>query len=100
MTTRQILENTNRAKADLCGLSSEQKNDLLVGIASSLEGHVARILEANALDMQTAKGVISDVMLDRLALNLGQGKTVARMLGIDWLYGALNGILFHFGDSL
>lgn len=77
MTTRQILENTNRAKADLCGLSSEQKNDLLVGIASSLEGHVARILEANALDMQAAKGVISDVMLDRLALNEARIRAMA-----------------------
>ena len=77
MTTRQILENTNRAKADLCGLSSEQKNDLLEGIASSLEGHVARILEANALDMQAAKGVISDVMLDRLALNEARLRAMA-----------------------
>lgn len=77
MTTRQILENTNRAKADLCGLSSEQKNDLLVGIASSLEGHVARILEANALDMQAAKGVISDVMLDRLTLNEARIRAMA-----------------------
>ena len=45
-------------------------------------------------------GMTEGAFYDRLALNLGQGKTVARMLGIDWLYGALNGILFHFGDSL
>ncbi len=69
MTTREILEKTLNAKRSLIKLSSEDKNGLLYAIADSLEAHTADILAANAQDMESARGVISDVMLDRLALN-------------------------------
>ena len=69
MTTREILEKTLNAKRSLIKLSSEDKNGLLYAIADSLEAHTADILAANAQDMDSARGVISDVMLDRLALN-------------------------------
>lgn len=77
MTTREILENTKKAKAELCGLTSAEKNELLERIASGLEENTDKILAANALDMQAAKGTISDVMLDRLALTEARIKGMA-----------------------
>ena len=38
-------------------------------MADSLVAEQAAILQANALDMEAAKGTVSDVMLDRLALS-------------------------------
>lgn len=76
-----------------------------LSMLAALLGHSA----FDGLDVVTVEDirnlVSSDIdegtaFYDRLALNLGQGKTVARMLGIDWLYDALNGILFHYGESL
>lgn len=76
MTTIQILERTAKAKHSVRRLTSEQKNSVLIAIADSLIAHTDDILAANALDMQAAEGVISDVMLDRLAL------TPARIAGM------------------
>lgn len=48
---------------------SDTKNRALLAMADALEEHIPAILEANALDLDAAKGTMSDVMLDRLALN-------------------------------
>lgn len=77
MTTKEILEKTRRAKSQLAALGSAQKNELLCRLADGLEAHSADILTANALDMQAAKGTISDVMLDRLALTEARIKGMA-----------------------
>ena len=77
MTTKEILEKTRRAKSQLAALGSVQKNELLCRLADGLEAHSADILTANALDMQAAKGTISDVMLDRLALTEARIKGMA-----------------------
>jgi glutamate-5-semialdehyde dehydrogenase len=68
MTTLQILEKAKSAKATAALLTSEQKNNALKAIADALEDNAASILRANAIDMEEARGVIADIMLDRLAL--------------------------------
>lgn len=66
--TIDILKDAQSAKAVLCSLGSQEKNDALLAMAAALEENSKEILAENAVDMQNAKGKISDVMLDRLAL--------------------------------
>ena len=64
------------AKLEISRLTTEEKNAALEAMASALIENEADILAANALDMEAAKGVVSDVMLDRLQL------TSARIAGM------------------
>ena len=68
MTTLDILKRAKAATAALSTLTTEKKNAALLAMAQALVEDTAPILEANAADMAAAKGSISDVMLDRLAL--------------------------------
>ena len=68
MTTLDILKRAKVATATLSTLTTEKKNAALIAMADALIEDTAPILEANAADMAAAKGTISDVMLDRLAL--------------------------------
>ncbi len=67
-TTREILEAANAVKDIPAGLSTEQKRLALNKMASALIENKAEILCANALDVQAAKGNVTDVMIDRLRL--------------------------------
>ena len=49
--------------------STETKNAALLAMADALVAGQDAILAANALDLEAAKGTVSDVMLDRLALS-------------------------------
>ncbi len=49
--------------------TSDIKNTALVAMAMALEKRAPSILTANATDMEAARGTVSDVMLDRLALS-------------------------------
>ena len=69
MTTLDILKNAKAAAPVLAAASTELKNNALLAMAAALEAEEAAILEANALDMEAARGTVSDVMLDRLALS-------------------------------
>ena len=64
------------AKTQVSALSTAQKNAALEAMADALEQNEAKILAANAIDLQKAKGTVSDVMLDRLLL------TSARISGM------------------
>ncbi len=75
-TTMEILSEAKAAKKVLCSLDSETKNKALLKMAEALVENTEGILSANAVDMAAAKGKISDVMLDRLAL------TEERILGM------------------
>ena len=68
MTTIELLERTKAAWGSIRSASAEEKNRLLLAMAESLEANSEDILRENAKDMDAAKGTISDVMLDRLAL--------------------------------
>ena len=63
-----MLQSAKAAKAQICKLTSTQKNAALEAMAAALIENEAEILAANALDMEAAKGTVSDVMLDRLQL--------------------------------
>ncbi len=68
MTTHELLLAARQAKTALQRADTKKKNDALLAMADCLWEQRASILAANAEDMAAAKGNISDVMLDRLAL--------------------------------
>ncbi|MBR2406929.1 MAG: glutamate-5-semialdehyde dehydrogenase [Clostridia bacterium] len=68
MTTQEILKAAKAACREASRLTTEQKNQALEVMAESLLAHTEAILEANAADMEAARGTLSTVMLDRLAL--------------------------------
>lgn len=68
MTTLELLQRAKAAKAAMALADTETKNAALRAMAQALLTHTGEILAANALDVETSKGRISEVMLDRLAL--------------------------------
>ena len=64
-----MLTAAKAAKAQIARLTAGEKNRALYAMADALIKNEADILAANALDLEAAKGTVSDVMLDRLALN-------------------------------
>jgi len=69
MTTIELLHRAKGAKRCMTLADTETKNAALLAMADCLITNQAHILEANALDLEAAKGTVSDVMLDRLALS-------------------------------
>lgn len=67
--TSEILKEAKAAKSALAALSAEEKNEALLKMAEALVLSCDKILEENKKDLDDAKGKISDVMLDRLALS-------------------------------
>ena len=70
MTTQEILEAARAAKTAVALADGQTRKQALWGMADGLcrPECMQAILAANAEDMAAAKGRISDVMLDRLAL--------------------------------
>ena len=64
----EMLKKTKAASRLLAKTSGEQRNAALEKIAQGLEENAERILAANAVDLENAKGTIGEVMLDRLRL--------------------------------
>ncbi len=77
MTTLELLK---KAKAVSLGaaLPTDIKNNALTAMAKALVDATDDILAANAIDMENAKGKISDTMLDRLMLNTDRIKAMAK----------------------
>ena len=73
---KTMLEAAKAAKAEITRLTTDEKNAALIAMADALVAHQAAILEANAADLEAARGTVSDVMLDRLLL------TPARITGM------------------
>ncbi|MEE1066467.1 MAG: glutamate-5-semialdehyde dehydrogenase [Acutalibacteraceae bacterium] len=69
MTTLDILKKAKAAKSVLAKLTSDQKNEALYAMADALVENTDEILAENNADIEAAKGIISDVMIDRLTLN-------------------------------
>ena len=69
MTTLEILKVTKSAWRDLNRTDTETKNKILNAMADSLVESTEEIISQNAVDMENARGKISDVMLDRLMLD-------------------------------
>ena len=69
MTTMELLAQARGAKGAMALADSEQKNRALLAMADALERRQGDILAANGQDLEAARGTISQVMLDRLALS-------------------------------
>lgn len=67
-TTELMLSEAKRTVKLMAGVSDNKINEALSVIADKLVFHTAAILEANSVDIENAKGHISDVMIDRLRL--------------------------------
>ena len=76
-TTQELILSARSARTALAAASTETKNNALLFMAEALENNTAPILTANAEDMESQKGIISDVMLDRLALSEDRIKGMA-----------------------
>ena len=76
----QMLKSAKAAKNEVANLTTEQKNKALISMADALVAEEKNILSANEIDVNNAKGVVSDVMIDRLRLNheriLGMAKGI------------------------
>lgn len=68
MTTAEILAGAKKTKAVLSSFSAEQKNMALLAMADALISEKEYILAENAKDVEGAKDLVSDVMIDRLML--------------------------------
>ena len=80
MTTLNILQNTKAAWKDLNTTSTDEKNKILISMADALIENSKHIIECNNIDLENAKGKISDVMLDRLLLD--KSRIIAMAEGI------------------
>ena len=80
MTTLEIMKRAKAAAPELAIASTAQKNRALECMAESLLAHTPDILAANAQDVEAARGHISEVMLDRLALTQARVRAMAEGL--------------------
>ncbi len=73
----ELLTAAKAAKTSVAALTTEQKNNALLKMADALESNTKSILDANAIDVENSRGVIGDVMIDRLMLNEARIKAMA-----------------------
>ena len=77
VSTQEQFEQVQAVKKSINTASEEVKNQALLAMADHLVAATEDILAANVLDMEAAKGKISDVMLDRLYLDAGRIEAMA-----------------------
>ena len=87
MTTHEILLSAASVRPMLSLLTEAKKNEALAKMADSLIADTEDILAANEKDIENAKGHISDVMIDRLALDekriLGMADGIRALIELD-----------------
>ena len=76
-TTLELMQRAKAAAPELAAADTERKNRALCAMADALEAAQEEILAANRLDVEAARGAISPVMLDRLALDAGRVAAMA-----------------------
>jgi glutamate-5-semialdehyde dehydrogenase len=64
----EILQAAVKAKSILASLTSFQKKQALLAMAEEIDACRDQIVAANQIDIENAKGVLSDAMIDRLTL--------------------------------
>ncbi len=69
MTTQELLKKAKAAKSTLGSYSVEDIDRALTAMADALIEDADAILAENAADIAASRGVISDVMIDRLSLS-------------------------------
>ena len=78
---QEMLTAAKAAKFEVSKLTTQEKNAALAAMAQSLLRNQEAILAANAQDMDAAKGMVSDVMLDRLLLTPDRIAGMAKGIG-------------------
>ena len=73
-----ILARAKKASRTLAVLDTDVKNNALSAIAKALIDNAEEILQANKIDLENAKGKISDVMIERLSLNKKRIESMAQ----------------------
>ena len=69
MTTQELLCQARQAKGAMAQAGTDTKNQALLAMADALMEDQQAILAANEDDLEGARGTVSEVMLDRLALS-------------------------------
>ena len=69
MTTQELLLRARGTKDAMAMADTQTIDRALLAMADALEAEQEDILAANAQDLEQARGTVSDVMLDRLALS-------------------------------
>ena len=77
MTTQEILQKAKALSRNNI-LTLDQKNEALTAMAKALLENTDEILKANSIDIENARGTISDVMIDRLTLTEDRIKGMAK----------------------
>ncbi|MBE6727707.1 MAG: glutamate-5-semialdehyde dehydrogenase [Ruminococcaceae bacterium] len=75
--TENIIKKAKLVSGRILRAKTNQKNKALLAMADALQANSKRILNANRIDVDAAKGVISDVMIDRLMLDEKRIKAMA-----------------------
>ena len=75
---QNMLQQAKNAKFEIAALTTQQKNAALWAMAEALMAHQEAILSANALDLEAARGTVSQVMLDRLLLTPARIKAMVK----------------------
>ena len=78
MTTQEMLKLAKEAKTSMMLADTDKKNAALLAMAEELIAGTEEILAENEKDLAASKGIISDVMLDRLALSKSRIKGMAQ----------------------
>lgn len=81
-------------------LSFQVSVSLLSTALSYFEEDTSVTLEEVRDALEQSAEEIEPSYIDAVALALGQGKSVARCIGSDWLFGALDGVLDYVRRSL
>ena len=81
MTTQEILQAAQAARMPLALADTDTKNAALEAMAVALIAASDAILAANQQDVENARGRVSDVMLDRLALTRSRLTDMAKACG-------------------
>ena len=68
ITTIEIMKQAKAAAPSLAVISEDKKNEAIETMAQELLAAKEEILKANEIDVENSRGVISDVMIDRLTL--------------------------------
>ena len=77
MTTLEVLQKAKTLSRESV-LTTEEKNKALHNMAKALLSYSDEILAANKIDLENAMGKISDVMIDRLALDQNRIEGMAK----------------------
>lgn len=97
MTTHELLVKAKEAKALLGAVEPQDIDRALLKMADQLEKNTDAILAANSLDIEAARGKISDVMIDRLLLSEERVKGMAQGIReVAALPSPLGRVLKHY----